>query len=87
MREVLLNRHFVELFGLAFDDLKGSGGAFPNAGPQTVAQVVRYDACFVVDNGKRAFRTARDALAAAVTEIFVDLNDFAHNFHRCVPRS
>ena len=39
-RRNLIFSIFVEFLGFALHDLQGAGGALPDAGPQTIAQIV-----------------------------------------------
>jgi hypothetical protein len=62
---------------LALDDRDCAAGAIAQARAQAVAVDVRDKFRFAVHNSNRPLGTGRNALAAAVTLVFVNVDDFS----------
>ena len=72
---------FVKFFGLTFDDLQGPGRAGTEAGAEPVAELVGHQSGLAVDDPQGAFRAIGYALAAAIAQFFIDLDNFPYVLH------
>jgi hypothetical protein len=79
--QMLVNRFFIKLVGLAFHDFKGSGGALAQTGTEPVTQLISNNPGFAVYNLQRTFGTGRHAQTAAVAQFFIDFDYFPQYFH------
>jgi hypothetical protein len=75
------NGFLIEFVGLTLHKFKGTRRAFPQAGPQPVTIYFGNYTGFAVYNFQRALSTGRNAIAATVTEFFVDFDNFTYGFH------
>ena len=78
--QVLLNRLLVELIRIPLDDPDGVLGTVAEAGPEAVAEVVGGEDRLAVHDADGALGADRDAEAAAVALLFVDLYDFSDHW-------
>jgi hypothetical protein len=79
------NRNLVKFIGFAFNNGQGARWAFAYAGAQAVTISVGDNARLAVNKLKGAFRTSRDALAAAVAKFFINPDYFSQDFHGLIP--
>jgi hypothetical protein len=76
-----LDGFFVKLIRLALHNRKCILGAFAQAGSQAVAIYVRNHPGFAIYDFKGSLGAGRNAIPAAITEVFVNFNYFSDNFH------
>ena len=78
-RHMLSRRYGVVVRHIHLHDLERAGRAFAHAVAEAVAELLLDQLRLAADQLQRALGAGRDACAAAVAEVFVDLYDFA--FH------
>jgi hypothetical protein len=76
-------RGFIKSIGFAGLDVNRVLWAMAEAGAESVAQVVRHQACLAVNDLNRAFGAGRYAETASVAFFFIDMNDVS--FHALSP--
>ena len=74
--KVLIHGGFVEGVGFTLNDLEGPCRAMTETGAETVALDVAHQLRLAVNDRDGALGARRNAVAAAVAQRFVDLNDF-----------
>ncbi len=77
LSQVLLDRLLIEILRVPLHDGQGAGGAAAYARPQSIAETVADDMRLAIAELDGALRAVHDALATAVAQLPVDIDDLA----------
>jgi hypothetical protein len=78
---MLLDGMLIEFVRITVHDSKGIVGTLAQTGTEAVAVHFGHELRLSIDNLQRAFCAGWHALAAAITQVFIDLYNFPGNFH------